>query len=154
MGAAELMREQLLLAAILSIAGTATAPPQLTEMRAQLHYEETGTLSPDILTTKDFVLWNTIIGEGSADEIANNLLVSVHVKAARETMVGPLRIIATGRGNRRVIDRTFDGILTSSRGDAWKAVLLYDIGCEGPLTITARLGRSTIVKTLRFACGE
>lgn len=149
------------LAAILStllLAGSGAAQPGqqpvLSAMRAQLYYEGSGRLSEDLLAAKDFVPWNTIIGEGSAEENANDILISIQIRTRGETNVGPIRVLATGRRNRVVVRHTIDSVLTSPDGTAWKGIMLYDAGCENPLTVTATLGQSRIVRTLRLAYGE
>jgi hypothetical protein len=48
-------------------------------IRAQLWYPNTGRLSKDILADKKFVLWNTIIGEGDAEEPSLHTLVTVEI---------------------------------------------------------------------------
>lgn len=54
-------------------------PYSLGAIRAQLWYPNSGRLSKDILADKNFVLWNTIIGEGSAEEQSLHTLVTVEV---------------------------------------------------------------------------
>jgi hypothetical protein len=54
-------------------------PYMLGAIRAQLWYPNTGRLSKDVLADKGFVLYNTIIGEGDAEEPSLHTLVTVEV---------------------------------------------------------------------------
>jgi hypothetical protein len=54
-------------------------PYMIGAIRAQLWYPNTGRLSKDILSDKNFVLWNTIIGEGDAEEPSLHTLVTVEI---------------------------------------------------------------------------
>lgn len=58
---------------------TKAKPYMIGAIRAQLWYPNTGRLSKDILADKKFVLWNTIIGEGSAEEQSLHTLVTVEI---------------------------------------------------------------------------
>jgi len=154
---------QWLTGAALTLAAALSLPPpsgaqqsgeRLGQIKAQLYYEGTGRLSPDILTAKDFALWNTIIGEGSAEEIANDLFVSVELASnGQRNLATPLRITVRGRG-RVLAERTFTGILTSKGGRISKGLYLRDAGCAGPVTIEARFGDQRRTASLDLACGE
>ncbi|HEX9963625.1 MAG TPA: hypothetical protein VGB04_01425 [Allosphingosinicella sp.] len=48
-----------------------------------LFYENTGRLSKDISPPVEFTGWNTVIGEGSAEDAADDLLVTVEVRGRR-----------------------------------------------------------------------
>ena len=137
---------------------------EIGRIRAHLVYEETGRLSPDILSEPGFIAWNTISGEGSAEEIANDLLVMVEVigSGGEENIDQPLEIrVRAGEGltvgrpigspNAR---RRFDSLLTSEQGRAWKALYLPDVGCAGRLEISATIGRSSRRETIDLVCGE
>jgi len=56
----------------------------IEDIRVQLFYAYSGTLSDDLTKRKDLVLRNTMIGEGGAKEPANSFLVSVVVKGQSE----------------------------------------------------------------------
>ena len=139
-----------LLLAALSEAADAAA---VGGIRAQLYYEETGRLSENIAGT-DFAAFNVIIGEGSAEEQANDLLVAVEIVELGDDAPTPLRISVRNERGRILARRTVAGPFYSESGRLWKAVWLQDVGCAGPLTITATLGRSTRTETIRLVCGE
>ena len=152
-------------AAAVMLASVTANAAEIGRIRAHLVYEETGRLSPDILSQPDFLAWNTIIGEGSAEEIANDLLVLVEVigsTGGEENIDGPLEISVrrgegltvgrpSGNANAR---RRFDSLLTSDQGRVWKALFLPDVGCAGRLEIAATIGRSTRRATLDLVCGD
>jgi hypothetical protein len=130
---------------------------EIGRIRAQLVYEETGRLSEDILAQPDFVAWNTIIGEGSAEEPANDLLVMVEVtgRGGQENIAEALEIAAQGDNGRALATRRFgESLLTSDDGHVWKSLWLSDVGCAGHIQIIARIGRSTRQAELDLDCGE
>lgn len=74
-----MMMIEALLAAMLA-APQAGSAPTVGAFRMQLFYEDSGRLSKDISPPVEFTGWNTIIGEGSAEEAASDLLVTVEVR--------------------------------------------------------------------------
>jgi hypothetical protein len=142
------------LLALFLAAPPASPAPSVGAIRMQLYYENTGRLSRDIAPPADFTGWNTVIGEGSAEEAANDLLVTVEVRgAAGENIVQPLTVVA--RSGRKVIaQRRFGNLLTTAQGRTWKALWLPDVGCAGPIEVTATIGRSTKKSAISLDCGE
>ena len=146
----------------LFVAATALWPAgaqgaEIGRIRAHLVYEETGRLSEDILAQPDFVAWNTIIGEGSAEESANDLLVMVEVtgRGGQENIEEALEIAARGDHGRVLASRRFaESLLTSDDGRVWKSLWLADVGCAGHIEISARIGRTTRQAELVLDCGE
>jgi hypothetical protein len=133
--------------------------PKITAIRAQLFYEPTGTFSEDILAKKDFALWNTIIGEGSADAASTSTLVTVEI-SGRHLPVGgtKVEITPTGKKNRLIQKKLVSVDIYDERTKFYAPLWLNDTGCE-PIKIAARLigsGAPTgiITKTIPFACGE
>ena len=64
----------------------ASAAPQIDmgDIQARLFYSETGRLSDDLLARKKpFIFWNTIIGEGDAEENADDILIAVTMSAGK-----------------------------------------------------------------------
>lgn len=105
--------------------------PRIVAIRAQLWLETTGRLSDDILRP-DFAGWNSIIGEGSAGEPANDLLISVQLRTAGEQLMpGPLEIKVTRGSRGTVATRRFERDLLAHEGSVWKAIWLKDVGCAG-----------------------
>lgn len=140
-------------AALLLLAMPAAASAaEVGRIRVHLFYETTGRLSDDIATT-GFAAFNVVIGEGSAEEPANDVVVAVEVRATDEART-PLRIVVRNEHGRILAQRTVRGPFYSEGGSLWKAVWLEDAGCAGPLTITAAIGRSTATERVILACGE
>lgn len=134
----------------------APAPAGATEIgriRAHLVYENSGMLSPDILTQQDFAGWNTIIGEGSAEEPANDLLVLVEL-VRDDGSRAPLRIVVRDGRGRTVAQRTIAGPFLFEEASVWKPLLVQDVGCAGTVRITATVGRSTRSASVDLDCGE
>jgi len=150
------MMPSLLAAALLAAQPAAPPPPsQLGEIRMHLFYEATGRLSRDISPPNDFSGWNTIIGEGSAEEYADDLVVVVEVRTSgHHFLETPLRIVARGRNNRIIAQRRFATTLTSGAGRAYRALWLNDVGCEGRVVVTASYGSQSRSETLSLDCGE
>ncbi len=142
------------LAALLA-APSAPPAPTVAAIRMQLFYEETGRLSRDISPPAEFTGWNTVIGEGSAEESANDLLVTVAVRGpAGENLAQPLTIVARNARGKILAQRRFSDLLTSGQGRTWKAVWLADVGCAGRIEVTATIGRSTRKSAISLDCGE
>lgn len=125
-------------------------------LRAHLWYEETGRLSENIAPPVEFVTWNTIIGEGQAAEIANDLFLTAEVlSSGREENVDvPLVLEVRDSAGRILASRTVDSVLTSPEGKSVKGLWAYDIGCSGEITFSARLGGLSRSVVLNFPCGE
>ena len=141
------------LAAMLA-APSAGAAPSVGAFRMQLFYEDSGRLSRDIAPPADFAGWNTIIGEGSAEEAANDLLVTVEVRGPPgEFIEQPLTLVARV-GGKVLAQRRFDNLLTNGQGRTWKALWLADVGCAGRIEVTATIGRSTRKSAISLDCGE
>ncbi len=152
-----------LLLVLLSGRESTTAPHAVTDMRAYLYFQETGTI--DSLNVIDGApsrvhLWNTIIGEGSAGlpSAATMVLVNVTGQFLSRTP-GSLRLIAKV-GDRVLLRRDvpFETFFTERRS-AWVPFIVYNTGC-GALTLTASSlaangsVESTLTKTIAFDCGE
>lgn len=141
--------------AALAAAPSAPPAPAVGRIRMQLFYEDTGRLSRDIAPPAEFTGWNTVIGEGSAEEAANDLLVTVEVRgAAGENVAQPLSVVARSGKGKVIAQRRFGNLLTSAQGRTWKALWLADVGCSGRIEIVATIGRSTRRSTINLDCGE
>lgn len=135
-------------------AAAAPANATLGDIRMHLFYQETGRLSPDISPPHEFSGWNTIIGAGSAEEYANDLMVVAEVRSRGEQNVNrPLTI--TARAGRRLLGQRSDAsILTSENGRAYFPLYLKDVGCAGTIRVDVTLGREHRSETLALNCGE
>jgi hypothetical protein len=120
-----------------------------------LFYQETGRLSPDITNPAGgFAGWNVIIGEGSAEEAANDLVVVVELRTQGEQSIQrPLTI--TARAGRRLLgQRRINSMLTSNQGRVYLPLWLKDVGCAGSIRVEVSFGRERKTETLALNCGE
>ncbi len=133
-----------------------TQAADLGTLRAHLFYTGTGRLSKDILSDKTFQGWNTIIGEGSAEEPANDLVVTAELRSrkGKENVDTPVEIVVRGRGDRVLARRRFTGALTSAQGRTVLPVFVPDVGCAGALNITATFGKQRKTARVELNCGE
>lgn len=140
----------------LALGAAQPAAGTLGDIRMHLFYQETGRLSPDISPPASFVGWNVAIGEGDAEEAANDLLVVVEVRANGQQFVEtPVRVVARGsEGNRALGERRWDSVLTSDAGRAYLPFYLRDVGCAGEITVTVTFGSTSRSERLALECGE
>ncbi|MEO7177202.1 MAG: hypothetical protein ABIW83_00010 [Allosphingosinicella sp.] len=142
------------LAALLAAAPSAPPAPSVGAIRMHLLYEDSGRLSKNIAPPVEFSGWNTVIGEGSAEESADDLLVLIEVRGPPgENIETPLSVVARGKG-KVLAQRRFTSMLTSAQGRTWKALWLADVGCAGRIDIAASIGRSTRKSAINLDCGE
>jgi hypothetical protein len=143
---------------ILAVAAAASvsqpANAELGEIRMHLFYEESGQLSPDISPPNEFIGWNTIIGEGSAAESANDLLVVVEVRSRGQQNVNR-PVTVTARAGRRVLaQRRFASPLTSEAGRSYLPLWLKDVGCAGTISVDVSFAGTRRNERLALNCGE
>lgn len=121
----------------------------------RLWYESTGRLSDNIAPPREFTLWNVIIGEGGAEEPANDALFTVEVRTRGEQNVSqPLTMTATDAKGKVLASRTLRGVLTSNDGRMTAALWVKDVGCAGAVRFVAQMGASRQTTRLNFDCGE
>jgi antitoxin HigA-1 len=102
-----------------------------------------------------FDLWNTIIGEGDAEEHANDALFTIDIRSDGEQNIAqPLTMTVTDKRGKILASRTTRNILTGEKGNATAALWVRDVGCAGSVTFTAAMGASTRSSDLDFNCGE
>lgn len=125
----------------------------VADIQARLLLEQSGALSIDISDNDEFIGWNTIIGEGSAGENADDLLVTAIVSGPGEhNLTTPLVLTARDERGRVLGRRRIAGIF--ARGRSYRSMLLHDVGCAGTIRLTAQLGSSTRTETVSLPCGE
>ncbi len=145
-----------LLALAVPEAAVVGSPLEVRAIEVRLFRHHTGSLS-EPLTGKE-VLWNTIIGEGSAGEPSSSLLVDVVVAGApgsyEESWLVELVVKDAKSGTVLSKQRKSVGVL-SSTGVYHTGFWLPEIGCK-PLSVTARVkgGSSSKEVSIPFACGE
>lgn len=141
--------------ALIALQAADTPHAELGEVRMHLFYNGTGRLSHDISPPNYFSGWNTIIGEGSAEEPANDLVIVAEVRAdGHHYIERPLRIVARSENGRLLGQRRFNAVLTSPAGRAYNALWLNDVGCAGEIRVTVTYGAQSRSETLTLACGE
>lgn len=127
----------------------------LGKPQVRLWYQETGRLSDDIAPPRDFVLWNTIIGEGEAEEAADDALFTIEVRTQGQQFVRrPLTLSAVDGRGKVLARRTYKSVLTSDAGKVVLPLWVRDVGCAGTVVFSAGIGVEQQSFTLEFACGE
>lgn len=142
--------------AIASQAFAADAPgAYISNSSVRLWYEETGRLSDNIAPPRKFTLWNTIIGEGDAEEHANDALFTVELHSDGEQNISqPLTLTATDSKGKLLARRVLTGLLTSEAGSTTSALWVRDVGCAGRVNFVAQFGTAKRSVALDFDCGE
>ena len=140
-----------------AFAQASKASPKITAIRAQLFYDTTGKFSTDILAAKDFALWNTIIGEGSAESPSTSTLVTIEISGTDNAGTSKLELTATG-DKGKVLLKKIVGLDLLERTKFYVPFWFYNTGCE-KIKLSARLfirniAGAPVVKTIPFACGE
>jgi hypothetical protein len=147
-----------MLLALAALAAASAAHIEMSDIQARLFYSETARLSDDLLARKKpFVFWNTIIGEGDAEENADDLVVSVTLRADEgneQNIDGPLIIKAMDEKGKVLGTRIARNLLTSRRGSTTVGLWLNDVTCAGTVTIQARYAGQVKTAVLKMACGE
>jgi hypothetical protein len=130
----------------------------LGPLTAQLYYKTSGTLSKDLISRKPaFSGWNTGVGEGDAEEPAEDLLVGVTLANAGDDGVfldETLQLWVTDEGGAEIARREFKGLLVPYKGKVASPLWLQDIGCAGLLVFHAKFRKQVKTAQLRLDCGE
>jgi hypothetical protein len=130
----------------------------LDRVEAHLFYKGTGRLSGDLLNrAEEFAGWNTIIGEGGAEEPADDLVVAARLTSHDGTekyVAGPVVLAVRNSKGKIVGSRTWRGVLVSKDGAVVLPLWLNDVGCAGDLRFTARYNGKTKTGHLALDCGE
>lgn len=129
---------------------------KIEKIEAHLFYEYTGRLSANVAPPAEFSFWNTVIGEGSAEEAANDVLITITISAEPgsyfDTDVLNITVLNTD-DKSVVLERSITGLLIPMSGSTTKAVYVMDTTCRS-LEVVATIGASTLSNTIPFACGE
>lgn len=127
----------------------------LGDIGMHLFYAETGRLSRDISPPNSFTAWNTIIGEGDAEENAQDLVVVVELRTRGEQNIEqPLSIVARNAAGRVIGQRRVTGGLSGENGRAYFMLHLPDVGCARALRVTATFAGQVRNEMLNLNCGE
>ena len=133
-----------------AIASSDTA--ELTDIRAHLMYEQSGTMSDDLTKMEDFVGWNTIIGEGFAKEPASDILIAVVLSSEKEIYDEGLLTIRALSGGKVIGMRQFTGHLVDTKASSF--LYLKDATCEGEIMLEASIGEQKRYEKIVLECGE
>jgi hypothetical protein len=148
----------LALAALAPEGSDPAASVELDRVEAYLFYKGTGRLSDDLLNrVKEFAGWNAIIGEGDAEEPADDLVVAARLTSLDGTekyVAGPVELSVRNGKGKVIGSRTWKGVLTSKDGAVVLPLWLNDVGCAGELKFTARYNGTTKAAHLALDCGE
>jgi hypothetical protein len=137
---------------------------KIKDVQAFLMYEENGELSKNILGG-DFILWNTIIGEGDSGGHSSSTLVKVVITTdGKEIKTNPvIQFSAVSKETKRVrYNKTFEyQFPTEGASKTFVPFLLHDTGCE-VIAMTMKLVEKdkptviyqTVKKEIPFNCGE
>ena len=128
--------------------------PTIEAIEVRLVYQRTpGRLSRNIVT--GFTAWNTVIGEGDAEEPADDLLVSVRLAIPGEegNADGPLVVTVDDAKGRVLANRRFPGLFFS-KGRTVETLLVPNATCAGRIKISATLGRQARSERAALMCGE
>ena len=149
------MRALAVLAALLAIPAAAAAEPAIGKIEAHLFYEASGRLSDDIAPPAEVSLFNTVIGEGGAEEPASDVLVAVTVTGEAGAFVEtPLTIKVVAADDGTVLaERKIEGLLLSAQGSVTRAVFVPDSTCRA-FRIEAAIGKAKAAADIPFVCGE
>jgi hypothetical protein len=142
---------------------------EITAIKALLFYEATGRFSKDVLSEPNFTLWNTTIGEGSAEGASNSTLVLVEIAGPAGKSSGYDRVVfnalykrhETGRGGKIFsenvrVQQTASVGWFSDLGRSHVGFWLHDTGCV-PVQILVTLNSDKNQKhqaIIPFKCGE
>jgi hypothetical protein len=140
---------------------TKPAPYKLGAIRAQLFYHQSGRLSPDVLSTPGFMLYNIIIGEGSAEEPSLHTLVTVEVvgKPGDDSLSRTVEVVCEWslRGKKQTVTASEDPQRLGTSGK-WIVPVWLKNHPGVPVKVTARLkGQGSILTktaTINYQTGE
>jgi hypothetical protein len=119
-----------------------------------------GTLSENIIDKKDFALWNTIIGEGSAQAPSDQLFVIIEILGKGSTNdERTLRVTCKSNEKVAIKQETKFSIFTINNKYCY-AMILNDVGCAEVEIVAEIINskttkvESSLSKIIDFECGE
>ena len=150
-----------LAAALAGVAATIAGPApaeaaQIGRITLRLFYEESGRLSDQVEEGPSFNSWNMAWGGGSAEEPANDILVSVELVRDDEAapIPGTLEIIARNGQGRLLARRRFRDMAFGEGRSLWKSLLLRDATCDCLDIIVTLGGETRRLQPSGFYCAE
>jgi hypothetical protein len=131
-------------------------PSKVRAVTARLFYENTGSLSEDILAKPNLNLWNTIIGEGESGGPSRSTLITVEVDGdgSPNAVHKEVLTVVTQEKGKPEIRHIVRNLFFENSGKSFQGVWLNDTGCL-PIQIAVQLDKQTpIKKKIYVNCGE
>jgi hypothetical protein len=140
---------------------------KISQIQAKLFYDYSAAFSQqDVINDKNFALFNTIIGEGSAEGMSETTLVLVEITyGGLDDRNGP-QLVFEAKGYKGKILQSksiFVPFIDKAAGlKKYVPFILYETGCA-EITVTAKLYKdnkpkspilSQMTKKIPFVCGE
>lgn len=122
--------------------------------------ESAGTLSFNIIDNSDFVLWNVIIGAGSAEGHSNQTLVVVDIKGNSNLNEEGIIKLTCKTSGKIIYSQQNTFSISSSDNKFSNAFLLNDTGCDTVEIIAEIVDsksnqvKNNLIKNIFFECGE
>ena len=133
------------------------SPYKIVNIKAYLYFENKGTFSENILDNPNFILWNTIIGEGSAKSSSNSTMVVIEINGNPLKHISQRIEFVAMENNKVKIKQILDFTINDNNDKYFAVFWLYNTGCN-PIKISAKiLGQkddNKIETTIPFQCGE
>jgi len=133
---------------------------KVSRIGAQLYYESTGKTSKDVLANSDFSLWNTVIGEGSAEAASSTTLIVIEVSCPKQQInvpSGRRLLVKVTQGKRTIESKSLQFPFIEATGKVHMPIFVYGYNGQ-PMkvtaTITGQKRASTLTKTINFQGGE
>ena len=116
-----------------------------------IFYNESGSFSENILEAEEFILWNTVVGGGSAEEPSDRFLIRVQLKGSKNTYAtDPVALAVRAKESGEVLyTETYAGFQFMEAGIAYRASMVAGHNCQ-PLVIEV----GSVRRALPFRCGE
>lgn len=130
---------------------------KIASVKAYLFYNHSGSFSENVIDNPDFVFWNTIIGEGSAKEPSEAVLVDVVIEGPPGSYEPRSVELSATDASGSILKKSLDIGILSDKGEYHAGFWLYETGCV-PVRLTVKIlgqsGEVKIIKEIPFACGE
>ncbi|MEM6476944.1 MAG: hypothetical protein AAF687_12325 [Pseudomonadota bacterium] len=134
-----------------AIAQEASQPTVSVE--ARLLYEQSGKMSVNLAGNGYFTAYNTVIGEGSAQENASDMVIRAVIKADGQIFSEtPLFITVYDSKGSVIKQRKIERLLLEKT--TYRTMMLEDASCMGEITVEAKMGNSVQREDLNMLCGE
>lgn len=126
----------------------------LGDPSVRLWYPESKAYSEELVYNSDFILWNTVIGEGSAKEPTDAVRFSIPLRKVDFPPKEGLRLIVTDANGKVLASKKFDNFDFGSKKEIEYQIIVNNIGCAGDTNFAAKYGDYAAYTSLDFACGE